>query len=127
MKLYKAEPYAFAEYLIGPNHQYSYGEGSYTWLTGTAGWAFMNATELMLGAQRDYEGLRINPCIPKDWKKCKITRPFRGATYEISIENPNGVETGVKEVHVDGEKINGNLIKPRGDGKTHAVRVVMGR
>lgn len=126
MELYKTEPYAFAEYLVGPDHPYAYGEGSFTWLTGTAGWAFMNATELMLGARRDYDGLRIDPCIPKYWKKCGITRPFRGATYEITIENPQGIEHGVKELFVDGEKVAGNLIKPHGDGKTHKIRAIMG-
>jgi len=127
MELYKAEPYAFAEYLIGPGHPYLYGEGAYTWVTGTAGWVFMNAAEQMLGARRDWEGLRVDPCIPSKWKSCRITRPFRGATYEILIENPDGVESGVKEVTVDGKKIEGNLIRPHGDGKVHKVKVAMGR
>ena len=126
MELYKTEPYAFAEYIVGPDHPYAYGEGAFTWLTGTAGWAFMNATELILGARRDYDGLRVDPCIPSKWKNCKITRPFRGATYEISVENPNSIERGVKEVFVDGAKIEGNLIKPHKDGKVHKVRVIMG-
>ncbi len=126
MELYKAEPYAYAEYLIGPDHPYAYGEGAYTWLTGTAGWTYMVATEWLLGARRDYEGLRIDPCLPSSWKKAKITRPFRGATYEIEIENPKGVESGVKSLTVDGKEIKGNLIKPHKDGKVHKVKVVMG-
>jgi cellobiose phosphorylase len=125
MELYKAEPYAYAEYLIGPEHPYAYGEGAYTWLTGTAGWTFMVATEMLLGAQRDYDGLRIKPTLPSHWKKAKIARPFRGATYEIEIENPNGLEHGPVEVFVDGRKIEGNLIKPHSDGKTHKVRVII--
>ncbi len=127
MELYKAEPYAYAEYLIGPDHPYAYGEGAYTWLTGTAGWTFMVATEWILGARRDYNGLRIDPCIPSKWKKAKITRPFRGAVYEIEIENPNGVEHGISFIEVDGKRIEGNLIEPDNNGKkTHKVRVVMG-
>ncbi|MCX5749772.1 MAG: hypothetical protein NTZ10_05980 [Candidatus Saganbacteria bacterium] len=124
--LYKAEPYVYAEYLIGPGHPYAYGEGAYTWLTGTAGWTFMVGTEWVLGARRDYQGLRIDPCIPSKWKKCSITRPFRGSVYEINIENPNGVEHGVASVEVDGKIIEGNLIKPHGDGKIHKVKVIMG-
>jgi len=126
MELYKAEPYAYAEYLIGPDHPYAYGQGAYTWLTGTAGWTFMVGTEWIMGARRDYEGLRIDPCIPSKWKKCRITRPFRGAVYEIEIENPNGVEKGIRSLSVDGKKLDGNLIKPHGDGKTHKVKVIMG-
>ncbi len=126
IELYKAEPYAYAEYLIGPDHPYAYGEGAYTWLTGTAGWTFMVATEWLMGARRDYEGLRIDPVLPTKWKKAKITRPFRGATYEINISNPKGVESGVVSVEVDGVAIEGNLIKPHMDGKIHIVNVVMG-
>ena len=80
---------------------------------------------MLLGAQRDYEGLRIDPCLPAKWKKVKITRPFRNAVYEIEINNPEGVEHGSIEVLVDGKKIDGNLIKPHQDGKTHKVKVVI--
>ena len=126
-ELYKTEPYVFSEYLIGPEHPYLFGEGAFSWLTGTAGWAYMMATEWMLGARRDFEGLKIDPCLPSSWKKCKIRRPFREATYEILIENPKGMEQGVKEIWVDGKKIEGKLIKPHKDGKSHKVRVVMGK
>lgn len=124
--LYKAEPYVYAEYLVGPENPYRYGEGQFTWITGASGWAFMLGTEWVLGARRDYEGLRVDPCIPAQWKKCSIRRPFRGDIYEIDIENPKGVEKGVREVTCDGKPVDGNLIKPLGDGKTHKVRVVMG-
>lgn len=125
-EIYKTEPYAFAEYLIGPEHPYRYGEGAFTWITGTAGWAFMAATEWILGIQRDYEGLRIAPCIPSKWKRLKITRPFRGSTYEISIENPKGKEYGVKEIYLDGVKQKDNLIKPVKGNNIHKVKVIMG-
>ena len=61
--LYKTEPYAYAEYLVGPDNPYRYGEGAFTWITGTAGWNFMAGTEWVLGARRDYDGLRIDPCM----------------------------------------------------------------
>lgn len=126
MDLYKTEPYVFAEYLVGPENPYRYGEGAFTWITGSSGWQFLLATEWILGARRDFDGLRIDPCIPKKWKNCFIRRPFRGDVYEISIENPRGVEHGVKSVYVDGKEITGNLVKPFGDGRSHKVRVVMG-
>lgn len=124
--LYKSEPYVYAEYLVGPENPYRYGEGQFTWITGASGWAFMAATEWVLGARRDYDGLRVDPCIPSHWKKCSIRRPFRGDVYEIEIENPRGVEKGVRELYVDGDLVRGDLVKPFGDGKTHKVRVVMG-
>ncbi|MEW6008672.1 MAG: hypothetical protein AB1629_03465 [Candidatus Omnitrophota bacterium] len=125
-ELYKTEPYVWSEYIVGPQHPYLYGEGAFTWITGTAGWTFMAATEWLLGARRDFDGLRIDPCIPSHWKHCRIRRPFRGAIYDIEIENPRGKQKGVSAVYVNGELIDGNLIKPGQAGKTYKVRVVMG-
>ncbi len=124
--LYKTEPYAWAEYIVGPMHPYLYGEGAFTWITGTSGWTFMAATEWLLGARRDFGGLLVDPCIPSHWKHCIIRRPFRGAIYNIEIENPKGKSKGVKAVFVDGKPIDGNLIKPGQPGKTYKVKVVMG-
>jgi len=126
MELYKTEPYVYAEYLVGPENPYRYGEGAFTWITGTAGWNFMAATEWIVGARRDFDGLRIDPCVPKKWKKFSVRRPFRGAVYEIEVSNPKGKERGVKQVTVDGKKIEGNVIKPFGDQKIHKVKVIMG-
>jgi cellobiose phosphorylase len=46
--------------------------------------------------------------------------------YDIEIRNPQHVCRGVKEVTVDGKKIEGNVLPVFGDGKTHAVEVVLG-
>lgn len=124
--LYKTEPYTYAEYLVGPGHPYLFGEGAFTWVTGTAGWTFLTAIEGLLGVKRDFKGLRIDPCIPSNWKECKVIRKFRGSTYAVEIKNPKGVEKGVKEVTVDGKRINGNLVKAFKDGKTHKINVIMG-
>lgn len=121
--VYKTEPYVYAEYLIGPDHPYLFGQGAFTWITGTAAWTFLVITEYMLGIQRDFEGLRIKPTLPKHWRRCKVIRPFRNAVYEIEIENSGGKE--VKAIYVDGKKIEGNLISPHSDGKKHRVKVVL--
>jgi len=123
--LYKTEPYAYAEYIVGPQHPYLYGEGAFTWITGNAGWNFLAATEWILGVRREYAGLRIDPCIPKTWKTVRIKRPFRDAVYDIIIKNPNASEKGVKRVIVDGQEIEGNLIYPHRDKKTHKVEVFL--
>jgi cellobiose phosphorylase len=123
---YKTEPYVFAEYLIGPGHPYRYGEGAFTWITGTAGWAHAAAIEWILGIRKDYEGLVIDPCIPSRWKSFKVRRPYWAAVYEIEVHNPAGKESGVKEIFVDGKRQTENLIKSHRDGKLHKVKVVMG-
>ena len=126
MEVYKAEPYVFAEYLIGPMHPYLYGEGAFTWITGSSGWNFMLATEWIVGARRELNGLRIDPCIPKKWKKLRVKRPFRGDTYDIEILNPKGKEKGVKQIFLDGEELPENVIPCVGDKKTHSVKVILG-
>ncbi|MBI2870462.1 MAG: hypothetical protein HYY14_02000 [Candidatus Omnitrophica bacterium] len=123
---YRVEPYVWAEYVIGPGSEYKFGEGAFTWNTGTAPWMFTAATEWILGARRDYEGLKIDPCLPKRWRRAWIRRPFRGAVYEITLRNPEGVTSGVREVTVDGKKIEGNVVRPHSDGKVHQVEVLMG-
>lgn len=126
LERYKAEPYVFAEYLIGPEHPYEAGRGAYTWVTGTAGWSFMVANQYLMGVRPEYNGLRIDPCLPSTWKQCTIVRPFRGEIYEIKVEKPEGVQRGVKEITVDGKPIEGNLIKTFSDKKLHKVHVLMG-
>ncbi|NQT25600.1 hypothetical protein HQ585_09615 [candidate division KSB1 bacterium] len=123
---YKVEPFVYAEYCIGPENPYHFGEGAFTWQTGTTPWMLQIATEWILGARKDFGGLLIDPCIPSTWKKCKIVRHFRGSVYRIEISNPKGVENGVATISVDGNEIDGTLIKPHSDGKEHLVKVTMG-
>jgi cellobiose phosphorylase len=102
------------------------GEAKNSWLTGTAAWNFYAITQYILGIRPDYEGLIIDPCIPKDWKGFDITRKFRGATYKIEIKNPQGVSKGVKSIEVDGELATNNTVPIFDDGAQHFVRVIMG-
>ncbi|MDR2596414.1 MAG: hypothetical protein LBC76_03740 [Treponema sp.] len=122
---YKSEPYVYPEYVRGRGG-IGFGQGGHTWLTGTAPTMHQSLTEWVLGLQPDYGGLKINPKISKDWKEFSARRNYCGAVYEIVVKNPNGVEFGVKSVTVDGIEIQGNLIKPHSDGKTHKIEVLMG-
>ena len=123
--IYKMEPYVYSQYIIGPDHPYLYGEAGFSWITETAGLSFICVIEWLFGIRSDYEGLLIEPCIPYYWKKVKIRRPFRKDIYDITIENPYGVEKGVEEIFVDGKKIKCNIIKPFCDGKLHFVRIII--
>jgi cellobiose phosphorylase len=122
---YKSEPYIYPEYVRGRGG-YGFGQGGHTWLTGTAPTMHQSLTEWILGLQPEYDGLKVNPKISKDWKEFTIKRNFRGAAYEIVVKNPNGLEHGVKIITVDGTEILGNLIKPHSDGKLHKIEVVLG-
>ncbi|MDR2559464.1 MAG: glycosyl transferase [Oscillospiraceae bacterium] len=123
-ELNKTEPYVYAQMIAGkdaPRH----GESKNSWLTGTAAWNFAAASQWILGVQPDYDGLIIDPSIPKDWDGFTATRTFRGAKYNITVKNPNKVSKGVKSLTVDGKAVEGNKI-PVFDGGEHMVEVVLG-
>jgi N,N'-diacetylchitobiose phosphorylase len=66
--------------------------------------------DTILGIQPEYSGLRIDPCIPSDWKEIKITRRFRKKNLNITIINSRGIQKGVKKITINGKEIEGNLI-----------------
>ncbi|MEM2251418.1 MAG: hypothetical protein QW626_04910, partial [Candidatus Hadarchaeales archaeon] len=80
-----------------------------------------------LGIRPVEKGLLIDPCIPKSWKRFRVIRKFRGAIYEIEVENPEGVNTGVREVILDNKKLAEPVIPSIGDGKIHKIIVRMGK
>ncbi len=122
---YKIEPYIYAQFCAGPGAGEEIGEGAYHWLTGTAAWMFRAMTDYIIGVKPELNGLRIRPSVDPKWKKFSMKRVFRGATYQFSFENPKGVETGVKQIYLDGKPVEGTLL-PLPTSKLHKVRVVMG-
>ena len=80
----------------------------------------------VLGLQPEYDGLTIDPCIPEEWNGFDMTRNFRGKTLRINVENPDGVQKGVKELVLNGEKIDGNFISEKMMLTDNDVMVVMG-
>ncbi len=124
-EIHRTEPYVYAQMVAGkdaPRH----GEAKNSWLTGTAAWSFVAITQYILGIRPNYDGLEVDPCIPKDWEGYRVVRKFRGAIYEIVVKNPNHVSKGVKEIWVDGKRIEGKILPVFGDGKVHRVDVIMG-
>jgi cellobiose phosphorylase len=124
-ELHKTEPYVYSQMIAGKD-AVKPGEAKNSWLTGTASWNFYTITQFILGIQPDYDGLRIDPCIPENWKEYTITRKFRGATYRIEIQNPQNKSKGVKAVTIDGKPHASNLIPLFNDGLEHTVNVVLG-
>lgn len=105
---------------------YKPGEAKNSWLTGTAAWNWYAITQFILGIKPDYDGLVIDPCVPKDWKHYEIKRKFRDAEYVIKISNPDGVCRGVKSVLVNGKSVDGNLVPHQPAGSVNTVEVTLG-
>ncbi|WP_061014623.1 GH36-type glycosyl hydrolase domain-containing protein [Photobacterium leiognathi] len=119
-----AEPYSYVQFIMGRDHQ-DHGRANHPWLTGTSGWAYFAVTNFILGVQTGFAGLTVNPCIPTNWPGFEVTREWRGATYNIKVENPNGVSKGVKSITLNGEAVEG-AIAPQAEGSVNTVTVVMG-
>jgi cellobiose phosphorylase len=122
--IHRTEPYVYAQMVAGKDAK-RHGEAKNSWLTGTAAWNFVAISQYILGIIPDYEGLKIDPAIPHEWDGYSVTREFRGAIFNIRIENPAHVSKGVKSMTVDGKLISGNVIPDRQSG-THDVIVTMG-
>jgi cyclic beta-1,2-glucan synthetase len=120
---YRVEPYVVASdvYSVEPH----VGRGGWTWYTGSAGWMYRLGLEALLGLYRIGESLRIDPCIPKDWPGYDLTYRNGETSYRIRVENPGGVNRGVKQVTLDGEVLPGEEIPLLDDGRQHEVRVLM--
>ena len=121
--LHKVEPYVYSQMIAGKDAARP-GEGKNSWLTGTAAWNYYAITQYILGIKPAYDGLEINPCIPSTWKEYTVKRKFRGATYEITVQNPQGVCKGIKTLTVDGVKTEGNIV--RHQPGTHQVIAILG-
>ena len=124
-ELHKMEPYVYSQMIAGKDAP-NFGQAKNSWLTGTAAWNFYVISNYILGIKPDWDGLKIDPCIPHTWDGYKISRRFRGATYVIDIRNPQHVCRGVKSVCVDGKAVDGNVLPVFADGKVHAVEVILG-
>jgi cyclic beta-1,2-glucan synthetase len=122
--LYRVEPYVIAADVYGvPPHT---GRGGWTWYTGSAAWYYRVALETILGFQKEGPRLSMAPCIPAAWKKFEIDYRHGKTVYQITVENPRGVERGVKGVWLDGRAQSDGVIELIDDGGNHQVRVEMG-
>lgn len=122
IEIYRCEPYVYSQMTAGIDAP-TPGEGKNSWLTGTAAWSFVSLSQFILGIQPDYDGLIIDPCIPKDWKEFTVIRKFRNVTYNIIVKNLKSVNKGVKKISVDGIELDGNKIPLGNPGKQYFVSV----
>ena len=122
-QLHKVEPYVYCQMVAGKDAAKP-GEGKNSWLTGTAAWNWYTITQFILGIQPTYDGIVINPCIPTTLKEYEVKRVLRDTIFHISVKNPKGVEKGVSQIIVDGQPIEGSIVKATPG--THQVEVIMG-
>ena len=121
---YSVEPYVYSQFVAGPETNLS-GQGFHHWLTSTCSWMQYTVVNWMLGVRAEIDGLIIDPCIPSHWKRFRVKRPFRGSTVNVMVENPTEVNSGIKEMRIDGKLLKGNKI-PSIEKESIDVKVVLG-
>jgi cellobiose phosphorylase len=109
--VHRCEPYVYAQMIAGRDAP-AQGEAKNSWLTGTAAWNYVAATQWIVGIRPELDGLRIDPRFPAGWGEIRIARRFRGATYRIVVHpaatsDASGARVG--RLVIDGRTIDGNL------------------
>ncbi|MBQ9323369.1 MAG: N,N'-diacetylchitobiose phosphorylase [Clostridia bacterium] len=123
IEIRQSEPYAYCQFVVGKDHP-AFGRAHHPFMTGSSGWAYFAATQYILGIRPDFDGLVVDPCIPADWRSFSAVRRWRGATYRIRVENPDGVQKGVKEMRMNGQPC--QKLPPLAAGSVAEVLVIMG-
>ena len=124
-EIHRTEPYVYSQMVAGADAK-THGEAKNSWLTGTAAWTFVNISQHILGVYPTHQGLRIDPCVPKDFGDFTLTRKFREGTYNIKVINPDNVEKGVKSITVDGKAVEGCVVPYEKGKSNYDVVVTMG-
>jgi cyclic beta-1,2-glucan synthetase len=91
---YRVEPYVVAADVYGaPPHT---GRGGWTWYTGSSGWMLRLGLEAILDLRQRGDRPEIAPIILRDWPGYTLRYHHHDATHHIRVENPDGVERGVR-------------------------------
>ncbi len=124
---YQSDPYGWVSNIVGVENS-KHGWGNVIRFTGTVAWMNIAATQYLLGVRAKLDGLKLDPCIPSDWKEYSVQRDYLGCRLNITFKNPNGVSTGVSRVEADGSVYTSNVL-PRSifEGKEKMdITVILG-
>ena len=125
-EVHRCEPYVYAQMIAGREAP-TFGEAKNSWLTGTAAWNYLAITQWILGVRPEYDGLRLDPCIPPEWDGFSVDRIFRGCQMHITVHNPQHISHGVVRVTLDGATIEGNQVHLNPWEGEHQLEVWLGK
>lgn len=115
------EPYVHCQSTHGqPSRRH--GNSRLSWLTGTATWAYIAATQHLLGVKPDWDGLRISPCLEPAQRQLTVRRRFRSRDFEIRIAN-GARGHGVASLKLNGQALPGDLVPITACAATNVVDV----
>lgn len=117
LEQYQREPYTYVSSIVGPDAK-TPGQGGISWLTGTASWMYIAATQYLLGIRPTLEGLVVSPCLPASFEEVTVTRHYRGAAFRIRIRN---ARRATASLTVDGQAVEGLLVPAFADGEHEVI------
>ena len=123
--LHISEPYVHTSYTNTPASGET-GRTGVGWNTGTVCWIWRVLFEGFAGVEATWDGLRIDPRLPKAWDRMSLTRRWRDTVFQIEIEDPKHVQQGVARLEVDGQPIHNAVIPGTSGPGERRVRVVLG-
>jgi cellobionic acid phosphorylase len=89
--------------------------------TGTAAWYYRTLVGELFGLRAEFGGLRVDPQLPRGWRRASITREFRGAVYTFAMRVSRGAHA--LEVRLDDRRLPDNLLPIQQPGTRHHVDV----
>ena len=118
---YKVEPYVISADIYGANNLA--GRGGWSWYTGSSSWYYKVGIEYILGLKIERRYMKIQPCIPKEWKEYEIKYKWKNTLYNIKVEN-NNKNTEVSKVFLDNVEVENN-IKLEDENTIYNIKVIM--
>ena len=82
--------------------------------------------EKILGLKREGNILRVEPCIPKEWREYEINYRFGKTMYHLLVQNPYNASNGATTLTLDGKLLEDEKIVLEEDGREHKVVVTLG-
>ena len=120
---YKVEPYVIPGDVYGQGNLA--GRGGWTWYTGSSSWMYEAGIKYILGLQIEKGFLKINPCIPKEWKEYTIRFNNGMSIYNILVKNPNGKNTGVEKFILNGNEVKEKQVKLSNNSEIYEIEIIM--
>lgn len=106
----KLEPYCHGQFTESTDSPFE-GRAHVHWLTGTASTVMVACVEGILGLRPDFDGIKLDPSIPCEWKEFSMDKDFRDKHLHITVKNLGGKQSGVAKLTLNDEVLDGNYIE----------------
>ncbi len=121
------EPYVMFNSYMGTQTGYRAGKPGQSWRTATGQWLLYSLVRFVYGLIPEFEGLRLQPCLPPSFRDTTVTKLFRGCRYHIHyVQNEEGACNRILRLTVNGKAVDPSLpIAPVDGGQLH-IEAVLG-